>query len=250
MGWRRRRKPAKLWVHQLQLTIADFVLEIHDTHHPLGPSLYYEDQRAPAKKRTEEFWKERVPKYLGYFEGLLEASGGTYVTGRRADLCRSLAVPDRGRTALRLSEAHGGVRAGAFRHWSTCATASRRGRTSRPISRASGASRSTRRGFSGGTRNWMFSAVIPGHRAAVNYGAQLRTRQSRDSPMAMAHRSSRYRAPRNDGVYPHMLRPSTGVIFSFDSSMPSMQLTFSAITSDPSGFLPRAKTSTPQSTQS
>jgi len=67
----------------MQLTIADFVLEIHDTHHPLGPSLYYEDQRAPAKKRTEEFWNERVPKYLGYFEGLVKANG-PYVTGRRA----------------------------------------------------------------------------------------------------------------------------------------------------------------------
>jgi glutathione S-transferase len=73
----------KLWVHQLQLTIADLVLEIHDTHHPLGPSLYYEDQRAPAKKRTEDFWSERVPKYLGYFEGLLKQGGGAYVTGRR-----------------------------------------------------------------------------------------------------------------------------------------------------------------------
>ena len=73
----------KLRVHQLQLTIADLVLEIHDTHHPLGPSLYYEDQRAPAKKRTEEFWKARVPKYLGYFEGLLKANGGAYLTGRR-----------------------------------------------------------------------------------------------------------------------------------------------------------------------
>ena len=73
----------KLWVHQLQLTIADLVLEIHDTHHPLGPSLYYEGQRGPAKKRSAEFWKERVPKYLGYFEGLLESGGGAYVTGRR-----------------------------------------------------------------------------------------------------------------------------------------------------------------------
>ncbi len=73
----------KLWVHQLQLTIADLVLEIHDTHHPLGPSLYYEDQKASAKKRTEEFWVERVPKYLGYFEDLLSANGGNYVTGRR-----------------------------------------------------------------------------------------------------------------------------------------------------------------------
>jgi glutathione S-transferase len=77
-----KAEAGKLWVHQLQLTIADLVLEVHDTHHPLGPSLYYEDQRAPAKKRTEEFWNERVPKYLGYFERLLE--GGGYVTGRRA----------------------------------------------------------------------------------------------------------------------------------------------------------------------
>ena len=78
-----KAEAGRLWVHQLQLTIADLVLEIHDTHHPLGPSLYYEDQKAPAKKRTEEFWNERVPKYLGYFEGLLNTGGGAYVTGRR-----------------------------------------------------------------------------------------------------------------------------------------------------------------------
>jgi len=78
-----KAEAGKLRVHQLQLTITDLVTEIHDTHHPLGPSLYYEDQRAPAKKRAEEFWKDRVPKYLGYFEGLLESNGGAYVTGRR-----------------------------------------------------------------------------------------------------------------------------------------------------------------------
>ena len=78
-----KTEAGKLWVHQLQLTIADLVLEIHDTHHPLGPSLYYEDQRAPAKKRTAEFWNERVPKYLGYFEQLLRDNGGAYVTGRK-----------------------------------------------------------------------------------------------------------------------------------------------------------------------
>jgi glutathione S-transferase len=78
-----KTEAGKLWVHQLQLTITDFVQEVHDTHHPLGSTLYYEDQRAPAKKRTEEFWKERVPKYLGYFERLLKDNGGSYVTGRR-----------------------------------------------------------------------------------------------------------------------------------------------------------------------
>src|SRR5688500_13147952 len=40
-------------------------------------------QRGPAKKRTDEFWKQRVPKYLGYFEELLESSGGSWVTSRR-----------------------------------------------------------------------------------------------------------------------------------------------------------------------
>ena len=78
-----KTEAGRLWVHQLQLTIADFVTEVHDTHHPIGVSLYYEDQRGPAKKRTEEFWKDRVPKYLDYFEELLGSNGGSYVTGRR-----------------------------------------------------------------------------------------------------------------------------------------------------------------------
>ncbi|MGY4307470.1 glutathione S-transferase [Bradyrhizobium sp. USDA 4369] len=78
-----KAEAGQLWVHQLQLTVTDFVVEIHDTHHPLGPTLYYEDQRAPAKKRTAAFWNERVPKFLGYLEQILANSGGAYVTGRR-----------------------------------------------------------------------------------------------------------------------------------------------------------------------
>src|SRR5258707_7969087 len=66
----------RLWVHQLQLTIADFVVEIHDTHHPIGVSLDYEDHRQPPKKRNREFWQERAPKYLGYFERLVPKNGG------------------------------------------------------------------------------------------------------------------------------------------------------------------------------
>ncbi len=73
----------RLWVHQVQLTIADFVVEIHDTHHPLGPTLYYEDQRPQARTRTGEFWKSRVPKFLGYFEDQITRSDGPYLTGRR-----------------------------------------------------------------------------------------------------------------------------------------------------------------------
>jgi glutathione S-transferase len=61
-----------LWAHQLQLTIADFVVEAHDTHHPLGVTLYYEDQKAEAKRRTGEFLEQRVPKFFGYFERVIE----------------------------------------------------------------------------------------------------------------------------------------------------------------------------------
>ena len=78
-----KAEAGRLWLHQLQLTVTDFVLEVHDTHHPLGPSMYYEDQRGAAKKRTGEFWDERVPKYLGYFERLLQENRGAYLTGRR-----------------------------------------------------------------------------------------------------------------------------------------------------------------------
>jgi glutathione S-transferase len=78
-----KAEAGRLWVHQLQLTVTDFVMEVHDTHHPIATSLYYEDQKAPAKKRTREFWDERVPKYLGYFERLLEQNGGSWLTGRR-----------------------------------------------------------------------------------------------------------------------------------------------------------------------
>ncbi|HEY8338187.1 MAG TPA: glutathione S-transferase [Tardiphaga sp.] len=78
-----KAEAGRLWLHQLQLTVTDFVAEVHDTHHPIATSLYYEDQKAPAKLRTAEFWKARVPKYLGYFEQLLGASAGGWLTGRR-----------------------------------------------------------------------------------------------------------------------------------------------------------------------
>ena len=61
----------RLWAHQLQLTIADLVQEVHDTHHPIASGLYYEDQRKEAASRTADFLKSRAPKYLGYFERVL-----------------------------------------------------------------------------------------------------------------------------------------------------------------------------------
>src|ERR1700728_3251680 len=70
-----RAEAGRLWAHQLQLTIADFVDEIHDTHHPIASSLYYEDQRPEATRRTADFLANRAPKYLGYFERLLTNKG-------------------------------------------------------------------------------------------------------------------------------------------------------------------------------
>jgi glutathione S-transferase len=78
-----RSEADRLWAHQLQLTITDFVLEVHNTHHPLSNQLYYEDQKPAAKRYTQEFWRNRVPKFLGYFEDILQKSRGPYVFGRR-----------------------------------------------------------------------------------------------------------------------------------------------------------------------
>lgn len=77
-----RGEAGRLFVHQLQLTIADFVAEIHDTHHPIGSGLYYEDQKREAQRRAEDFLANRAPKFLGYFEDVLARSGGNYLAGR------------------------------------------------------------------------------------------------------------------------------------------------------------------------
>lgn len=75
----------RLWTNQLQLTMADLVAEAHDTHHPIASSLYYEEQKREAKRYAEQFRKERVPKYLGYFEKVLDrnAKGDRYLVGAR-----------------------------------------------------------------------------------------------------------------------------------------------------------------------
>jgi glutathione S-transferase len=80
-----RAEAGRLWANQLQLTIADIVAEVHDTHHPLAVGLYYEDQKKEAKARSKEFIKERIPKFLGYFESVLEHNPGRggYAVGSR-----------------------------------------------------------------------------------------------------------------------------------------------------------------------
>jgi glutathione S-transferase len=78
-----RAEADRLWLHQLQLTVTDFVKEIHDTHHPIAGGLYYEDQKPEAKRFTVNFLKVRAPKYLEYFEKVLKKSRGAYTLGRK-----------------------------------------------------------------------------------------------------------------------------------------------------------------------
>ncbi len=75
----------RLWLHQLQLTVEDLVVDIHDTHHPMAMSLYYEDQKPESRRRADYFVRERAPELLGYFETVLQRNtgGSGYMVGRR-----------------------------------------------------------------------------------------------------------------------------------------------------------------------
>lgn len=75
----------RAWALELQLTVADAVTEVHDSHHPIASQLYYEDQRAEAKKRARDVVKSRLPKFLGHFEAALaeNPAGSDYLVGDR-----------------------------------------------------------------------------------------------------------------------------------------------------------------------
>ena len=108
-----RDEAGRLWTHQLQLTIADFLVEIHDTHHPISGGLYYAQQKAAAKRRAKDFLANRLPKFLGYFDRVVtrNPAGGPGMVGRRityADLSLAqviaglqYAFPSASRKALR-----------------------------------------------------------------------------------------------------------------------------------------------------
>jgi glutathione S-transferase len=76
---------ARLWTHQIQLTIADLVVEAHDTHHPLGADFYYEDQKPESARRAASFRKTRMPKFLDWLEAILARNpkGDRYLVGAR-----------------------------------------------------------------------------------------------------------------------------------------------------------------------
>jgi glutathione S-transferase len=78
-----RDEDQRLWTHQVQLTIMDVVNEAHDVHHPIGGGLYYEDQKPEALRRANEFRESRIPKFLGWFETVLDRNpkGSAHLVG-------------------------------------------------------------------------------------------------------------------------------------------------------------------------
>jgi glutathione S-transferase len=85
LGLAPKPEAARLWIHQIQLTAADLVEEVHGTHHPVASSLYYTDQKAEAKRSAAAFVAERLPKFLRWFESVLErnARGSGWLAGAR-----------------------------------------------------------------------------------------------------------------------------------------------------------------------
>jgi glutathione S-transferase len=84
LGLAPRSEAGRLWAHQLQLTVEDLVVDIHDTHHPVSASLYYHEQSREARRRARYFREERAPELLGYFERVLgrNRAGRGWLVGR------------------------------------------------------------------------------------------------------------------------------------------------------------------------
>lgn len=80
-----RSEQVRTWTLQIQLTIADMVTEAHDTHHPIAPGLYYEDQKPEALRRAGDFCRIRMPKFLQWFERILSQNpaGSRFLVGGR-----------------------------------------------------------------------------------------------------------------------------------------------------------------------
>ena len=75
LGLAPKSEARRLWLHQQQLTIMDWLDEVHAVHHPIAGSLYYEEQKREAKRRAEDFRSHRLPKFLRYFEA---SAGGPF----------------------------------------------------------------------------------------------------------------------------------------------------------------------------
>ncbi|HET8997182.1 MAG TPA: glutathione S-transferase family protein [Acetobacteraceae bacterium] len=64
----------RMWAHQLQLTITDIVKEVYDAHHPIDEDKWFHEQKDEAIARAAVFRKDRMPKFLGWFERVLTAN--------------------------------------------------------------------------------------------------------------------------------------------------------------------------------
>ena len=71
LGLAPKDQPSRIWAHQMQLTITDWVAEVGLVHHPIANALYFEEQKEEAKKRASFFTSLRIPKFLGYYEKIL-----------------------------------------------------------------------------------------------------------------------------------------------------------------------------------
>lgn len=80
-----KSEAARIWTHQIQLTVADVVAEVHDTHHPIATSLYYEEQKKEAAQRAKAFREQRIPKFLDWFNTVLarNPAGSRWLVGAR-----------------------------------------------------------------------------------------------------------------------------------------------------------------------
>lgn len=80
-------EPERFYVQQLALTALDFNNEVHDSHHPLAVTMYYEEQRDAALVRAKDFRETRIPKFFSYFQRQLqwnrEAGKGKYLVGKK-----------------------------------------------------------------------------------------------------------------------------------------------------------------------
>lgn len=79
LGLAPKSEAGRLWLHQQQLTIADWLVEVHDTHHPIGSGLYYEEQKREARRRAQDYRTHRLPKFLRHFETLGRPRSVTYL---------------------------------------------------------------------------------------------------------------------------------------------------------------------------
>jgi len=64
----------RLWTHQIQLTITDIVKEVYNSHHPIDEDKWFHEQKDAAAARAAVFRRDRMPKFLRWFEQILAAN--------------------------------------------------------------------------------------------------------------------------------------------------------------------------------